>query len=261
MTRDVNWPLVGFFLILTAFPVAALISELSAQCSPGVMAEIAKEKPSFGCFEFWLNRYQATLAAFIAAAVAFFVVRPVYRQLAEMNRQSAIQVMERAEIYARELEAERDAVRTFVNILFKAGELVTHYDDDNRERAFQNWHNALSGLHDEIRSFSRILVAAELRSTPEGPEALARTRVIEGLRRLDAASDKLHIAFVSQTSGVDPEYGEDYTPQQCAEAESVFRDAITQVDEAYRAYAAKHMDAVKTAWARRHKYAVTAFKD
>jgi hypothetical protein len=45
-------------------------------------------RPEFGWAEFWLNRYQTSLAALIALAAAFAAARPAWKQLRELTRQS-----------------------------------------------------------------------------------------------------------------------------------------------------------------------------
>ena len=44
--------------------------------------------------DYWIERYQTLIAAMIALGVGLWVTRPVYRQLVEVRRQSAIQTYE-----------------------------------------------------------------------------------------------------------------------------------------------------------------------
>lgn len=110
--RQANWPLVGFFVIAAAFPVGAFIQEfVFNRCSASVLAEVMKEKPEFGCGEFFFNRYQTLLAAFMGAAVALAVVRPVFAQLNEMAKQSSKGAKELAESFATAVDEEIAALK------------------------------------------------------------------------------------------------------------------------------------------------------
>lgn len=51
--------------------------------APGVVGQL-----SAGCLEYWLNRYQTLIAGLVALSAAYIAVRPVWRQLAEMQRQT-----------------------------------------------------------------------------------------------------------------------------------------------------------------------------
>jgi len=44
--------------------------------------------------DYWIERYQTLIAAMIALGVGLWAARPVYRQLVEVRRQSAIQTYE-----------------------------------------------------------------------------------------------------------------------------------------------------------------------
>jgi hypothetical protein len=111
MKSKTNWSLVGFFVVAATLPFAAFVHDfVFDRCGPTILAEVAKEKPSFGCFEFWLNRYQTMLAALIGAAVAIVVVRPVFVQLREMSRQTSKGAKEIAESFALAIDEEIEAI-------------------------------------------------------------------------------------------------------------------------------------------------------
>jgi hypothetical protein len=107
MPKQVNWPLVGFFVVTFSFPVAAFFYEYVLACSDkNLLADIGKEKPVFGCVEFWLNRYQTLLSAIIAAGAAAVTILALIRQnrIARKQNIPAIIAVMRSHIAAIEVD-------------------------------------------------------------------------------------------------------------------------------------------------------------
>ncbi len=82
MKRNINWPLVGLFVVAAALPVGAFVYEyVFSRCTAAVLAEIGKDKPNFGCFEFFFNRYQSFAAGVIAFIGAYLTVSIIRKQM------------------------------------------------------------------------------------------------------------------------------------------------------------------------------------
>lgn len=103
---------IAFFAVVIGGAVAlAIASDIAAPlCDAAKIKSVAPDKIEFGCLEFWLNRYQTMLAAFMGAGIALFVVRPVFSQLKEMAKQSAASAKSLVEQLATEVDEEIDAL-------------------------------------------------------------------------------------------------------------------------------------------------------
>lgn len=79
MGRDEGLATALFAVVIGAAIAGAVVSDITAPlCEAYKIKSSAPEKIEFGCFEFWLNRYQTVAAALIGAVVALYVVRPVF---------------------------------------------------------------------------------------------------------------------------------------------------------------------------------------
>jgi hypothetical protein len=106
-TRKGLWglPLVGLALI-------GYIASNYDLCS----ASTLKDAPS-GCVEFWLNRYQTLLTAFIAFVAAWVAVKPVWKQLRLSEIQASVSLREsissRVNLLATRAEKSRTRLKAF----------------------------------------------------------------------------------------------------------------------------------------------------
>ncbi|WP_336810504.1 hypothetical protein [Bosea sp. MMO-172] len=162
------WTCLSGALILCWGSVLALRAGAAcAETSGALIQEIAK---SNGCVEFWVNRYQATIAAGIAAAVAFFALRPVFYQLYEIRKQSAHGEKAILEAFAKDVDDELDAVREINGGLFlislMAGSFNAEVAADIPEdtiKEFESMRSELSGERRIVRTSDRRLIgSAEL---------------------------------------------------------------------------------------------------
>ena len=88
--QDAGAATILFMFVMGGAVALAVASDITEPlCRAAKIKEAAADKIVFGCLEFWINRYQGVISAFIAAAVAFIVVRPAFEQLREMKKQTA----------------------------------------------------------------------------------------------------------------------------------------------------------------------------
>jgi uncharacterized membrane protein len=83
-----HWLIATGVVAVAALLAFALIKAGYACANPNKRAAF-KIVEANGCIEFWFNRYQTTIAAFVSIVVAIYVIRPALRQLAEMRKQSS----------------------------------------------------------------------------------------------------------------------------------------------------------------------------
>ncbi|MGF7053968.1 hypothetical protein GGC47_003156 [Bosea sp. OAE752] len=119
MKREEGLATALFAVVIGAAVAAAIASDAVAPlCEAAKIKSAAPEKIEFGCFEFWLNRYQTVLAAFLGAAVALIVVRPVFLQLREMAKQTAVSAKTLTQEFAEGIDSEIDALAKLDNTVF-----------------------------------------------------------------------------------------------------------------------------------------------
>ncbi|HZH50284.1 MAG TPA: hypothetical protein VEZ16_00230 [Microvirga sp.] len=76
-----------FWGVLGLAAALLMVVAASLSCRSGFAFSELQKPAAAGCFEFWLNRYQTTVAAAGALLAAFLAARPVWRQLTEMRHQ------------------------------------------------------------------------------------------------------------------------------------------------------------------------------
>lgn len=90
LKRPINWSLVGYFLFLAGVILVGIFLPPDDRiCSATLLGQSAKEANTlvFGCAEFWLNRYQALIAALLALLAAGVSVFYLRRQIEVTERQ------------------------------------------------------------------------------------------------------------------------------------------------------------------------------
>lgn len=261
MKNDEGWAAALTAVVVGGAVALAIASDVAAPACRAAKAAIGLAKDfDFGCVEFWLNRYQGLMAAFIGGGVALYVVRPVYRQLRTMNRQTAGQLMDQAERLARELEAEREILRTFKTMSLSFRNLWQCYKNDNPHIAHSGWSEQFEPALDLLRTINRSVVSAEIRSKEDDPEAIARTKFIDCLTILETAAWRLNTCLISQTSGLDPSEGEVApTSAETIEVERRFTNALGDATLAYNQLYDEHRCAIRRAWAYRNRLRDEAF--
>lgn len=100
---------IAFAVFMGSAVALAITSDISAPICKAAAEAVPKDKFDFGCFEFWLNRYQGLLGNLITAAVAGATLLWVARQLTAANRQAAVAAAQGLRTIAAELEQEREA--------------------------------------------------------------------------------------------------------------------------------------------------------
>lgn len=96
-------------LLIISICIVVILSGSSVYLNASAAcAKMSAPTAEFGCLEFWTNRYQSTLAAVVAAVVAFIVVRPALKQakLTEMQLAASFKpiAQERLEEVVKELK-------------------------------------------------------------------------------------------------------------------------------------------------------------
>lgn len=145
------------FLIAMAI-CAALVATLcltfwlDAACQVEGRRIAMKNAGGVGCFEFWLNRYQSLAAAILATGVALYVVRPAFRQLEEMSRQTSKGAKEIAEAFAVSVDEEIEAldemrrvIEYYVLLLYDFEMHETEIDEQVSEESTR--------VHEDIRKW------------------------------------------------------------------------------------------------------------
>lgn len=94
MSRDEGLAAALFSMVMGLSISAGIAIDITAPlCVAGKIISIAPDKIEFGCFEFWLNRYQtllAGIAALVAASASVFYLR---RQIAQADQHRQDQIL------------------------------------------------------------------------------------------------------------------------------------------------------------------------
>lgn len=131
MKTDNGLAIALFAVVIGGAVALAIANDITAPICRAAAEAIPKDKFDFGCLEFWLNRYQTTIAALCSIATAVLLFRPAISQLTEMRRQSSAD----ARAVLREIIAERasevSAGRTILHSLWSADlriDMVDNYE-------------------------------------------------------------------------------------------------------------------------------------
>jgi hypothetical protein len=122
------------------------------------------------CLEFWLNRYQALVAAGAAVAAALLAARPVWRQLATLRAQTA------AAAYPALLEALKRVLEdreVLEACLFEPGSVLATFKSDLAFIREARTYPPASYAHPSVFE-NRIIDYAQAQSEPEARKMLAR---------------------------------------------------------------------------------------
>lgn len=188
--------------------LAALIVWQGPAAIDTACAMAAAEKAAGGCLEFWLNRYQTLAAGVLALLAAGIAVRPVYRQLGEMTRQSAAGAIPNLRVIATELEQEMPAMKLADRQLEAIDDIVEQYDTYDFNDIYQTWPDQVSRLAEQV--FTAWQILSNRRDRDPSSNVLADSR-LEGVicfkHLIDVLAD-FSYAFKEQTSGPDYELGE-----------------------------------------------------
>lgn len=127
--RDVGPPTILFIAIMGGATALAIASDITApMCRAADLRNLAPDKVYFGCLEFWIQRYKEVLSAIIAAGVAFAVVRPVYAQLQEMKKQSALAALPMLQTLIAQAEAETGYLDAILEVRNTVHSLMTEIE-------------------------------------------------------------------------------------------------------------------------------------
>lgn len=200
MLRKPNWPLIGFFVVAAAFPFGAFVQEfVFNRCTADVLIGIAKEKPSFGCGEFFLNRYQSAWSALIgvtatlgAAGLAWIAVQ---RQLAHSNRQTLLSQWQVAMTTRAAMDMERHRVKRATSALLTVSNALS--DRPSRPENFAQF-NMLDPIQ---KTADQQLDEVERSGSPWSEKTSeAREAVVIKLRELNLNISRMRIEFVRMLS-------------------------------------------------------------
>lgn len=186
MPSKATWASIA---IATAIAVVLYLwSWLEPACLNQQRRIVMKMSGGVGCAEFWLNRYQSLISAVIAAAVALYVVRPVFRQLREMARQSAVQLLERTETIARELENEREAVRAWKGLggscVLVDLQLKTASQQGFTSKSLASFVSTSQDLLASLRTMEDELKVMRARRPPTAQERQSRQDLLDAIEHL-----------------------------------------------------------------------------
>lgn len=241
--------LISLVIILSTWWITGALTA----CFDTAVAESMKISEANGCAEFWFNRYQTLLAAIIGAGVALVVVRPVFSQLREMNRQSAVAIRGIEESYARELEAELEKLAAFRSIEKQLSGFLEGYDDAIEGAQVygvefnNNYVDALKAAGEFFREISAMFARY-----PDGSFlSLRRREFLRAANAYRSTCDKVLTGFRNETFGPDFEAGE---PEMTTEEVSNAREAATAARlkalDAYRALTGRLRSEIRAQWAR-----------
>jgi hypothetical protein len=129
--------------------------------------------------DYWIERYQTLIAAMIALGIGLWAARPVYRQLVEIRKQSAIQTYEILREISRTLREESRVAGELAligsNLVGYSELFEQHRATLSRDSLFQSWTDELAM---KVKAIDRLQIETEvLRSRSHaGPSAsLARS--------------------------------------------------------------------------------------
>lgn len=126
MNRDEGLATALFAIVMGGAVALAVVNDITAPaCRAAQRALNGTKDFDFGCLEFWLNRYQTTFAALIGASVALYVVRPVFQQLREMARQSAVAMRSAYRDHLTSIESEAEQYMTIARRIHASEKMLT----------------------------------------------------------------------------------------------------------------------------------------
>jgi hypothetical protein len=126
MSRDEGLAVALFAVMIGGAIALGIANDITAPACKAAKAQIGGAKDfDFGCLEFWLNRYQTTFAALVGAAVALYVVRPVFQQLREMTRQSAVAMRSAYQDRLARVEAEAEQYMSIARKVHETEKLLS----------------------------------------------------------------------------------------------------------------------------------------
>jgi hypothetical protein len=129
--------------------------------------------------DYWIDRYQTLIAAMIALGVGLWAARPVYRQLVEVRRQSAIQTYEILHAISATL---RDESRTATELALIGNYLLgypnlfeEHRATMSRDSLFQTWQDELTKQVEALNRLNTEIAVLRSRSHAEPSASRARS--------------------------------------------------------------------------------------
>lgn len=220
----------------------------------GNLAKEAKDKVApIDCIEFWLNRYQGLLAGALAAGVALIVARPVFRQLREMNRQSAVAIRGVEEGYARELEAESVRLATFRDVHSRLKSVVDGFDEAmaEAERFAPDYSNNFAGQLRDYGAYLREISSMFARYPDGSPTSIARKEFLRAANTYRSTCERVLTGFRNGTFGPDVDMGEEVlTPDQTMAARDAADKTSTRALKNHGILIGKLRSETRTQWAR-----------
>lgn len=151
MKRDDGLAAALFAIVIGGAVAIAIASDVTAPlCAAAKIKNAAPDKIEFGCFEFWMNRYQTLLAAIFAVVAAVFTIRAT-RQQTTATAQTNENV---ARVFAY------DALRAYSLAAFEHIRAIDKFDDGKSLEPFDEEPPVfrLSGNRATIAHLPRALV-------------------------------------------------------------------------------------------------------
>lgn len=252
---------VAFFALVMGGTVAwAIASDVAAPiCSAFKLASQKADKPYLGCLEFWFERYQASIAAIIGAGVALAVLRPAFLQIQFLKRESTARMKEIVEQSARSLEGERPMIRDIRDLMREAKSLLYIYRETDWAQSYRSWDDPEERFRSGIDRVLLALLENEAKFGSDGQVGELRSKMADGLNRLRAAIGQLTLAFISGTTGLDPEYFEDFTGPQMDAARDEAVASFEGLEDIISSFVIKHDAEIRESWTRARDLAKLAY--
>ncbi|AZO76605.1 MULTISPECIES: hypothetical protein [unclassified Bosea (in: a-proteobacteria)] len=162
---------IAFFVVVIGGTIAiGIANDITAPlCEAAKIKSMAPDKIEFGCFEFWLNRYQSLIGSVLASAVAGTTLLWIVRQFAVSHRQTAIAGATALRLRTQELEEKRTLIVQLLRILPRLMARLEEIEVPIPMVALEHIKNRLSGAWDDLAESIRKLETFEL----SGADSLA----------------------------------------------------------------------------------------
>lgn len=127
MKNDNGLAIALFAIVMGGAVVLAIANDVTAPACAEAKRALSSKDFDFGCFEFWVNRYQSLIGNILTAGVAGATLLWLARQLVTSNRQAAAAATDPMYRRIAELTEERRVVRSTQIYVYRAMERLDNH--------------------------------------------------------------------------------------------------------------------------------------
>lgn len=191
---------------IAAFAIGALMLVLGFAYGTTFATGCNDAGAVYGCIEFVLYRYQTFIAIFGALAAAFLSAQPVWKQLRELEKQSAVQSYEMLRRHVA-LITEEKRLANEAQLQAQYAVIIEKYIRENIDShgptSIKIWLDKASERYSEIESLQRTLELAGVNKWADSETERTRAEVILAMQELKIAvysmRGNLELAMIRNT--------------------------------------------------------------